>query len=90
VFQVVDIYNALAHPRPCKSALPRVRVGEILREEMDQCWHDPDLCRVLLSILRHRPGDLELLDTNPEELGLGMYRALVGSGAVTQCTFEPA
>lgn len=43
VLQTVDIYDALTNPRPYKEAYPRQRALEILEEETDRGWRDPEI-----------------------------------------------
>lgn len=58
VFQIVDVYDALAYPRAYKSALSNDRVIELIELETEKGWWDPDLVSVFLSIVRNRPDDL--------------------------------
>jgi putative two-component system response regulator len=57
VLQVVDIYDALTNPRPYKPACSRERALEILREERDRGWRDPD---VVNAFFRVYDADLEI------------------------------
>jgi putative two-component system response regulator len=43
VLQTADIYDALTNPRPYKPAMPRVRALEIMEEEADKGWRDPEI-----------------------------------------------
>ncbi len=43
IFQVLDIYDALTSDRPHKSALSSERALEILQEEKDKGWRNPQL-----------------------------------------------
>ncbi|MDH5571843.1 MAG: response regulator, partial [Gammaproteobacteria bacterium] len=54
VFQIVDIYDALAHERPYKKALPTQAIISILKEEMEKGRRDPELTPVFLNILQTR------------------------------------
>lgn len=43
VFQLIDIYDALTHERPYKRAFTRDEALEILLEETDRGWRNPEL-----------------------------------------------
>ena len=43
VLQVADIYDALTSPRPYKVAFSAARTMDILREETDKGWRDPEI-----------------------------------------------
>ncbi len=45
VLQTVDIYDALTNPRPYKEAFSRQRALEILEEETDKGWRDPEITK---------------------------------------------
>ena len=50
VFQMVDIYDALACERPHKSAMSDKQVIAIMEQEADRGWRDPALMRVFLDV----------------------------------------
>lgn len=60
VFQIVDVYDALSTERPYKPALPVERVVEIMEQESDKGFWDPDLVERFMSIVRETPEKLEL------------------------------
>jgi putative two-component system response regulator len=82
VFQVVDVYDALASARPYKPALPRDEVIRILTEETGRGFWDPDIMRVFLDILKRNPASLTL----PAEARLGrdadIFHNIVGDGVL--------
>lgn len=79
VFQIVDIYDALAHARPYKKALPREEVIRIIEQETQQGWRDPEISRVFLDIVRHRPHVLDVIDPSAD-LGAELYNQLIAAG----------
>lgn len=60
VFQIVDVYDALASERPYKRAMTRAEVIRVLREETDRGHWDPDIMLSFLNILEHHPEQLQL------------------------------
>ncbi len=60
VFQIVDIYDALAHKRPYKKALAVENVIQIFAEEMERGWRDPALMLAFMDILHSDPDNLIL------------------------------
>ena len=54
VFQLVDIYDALANDRPYKKAFSNEKIIGIFKEEVEKGWRDPELVAVFLEIIEHR------------------------------------
>ncbi len=52
VLQVVDIYDALTHPRPYKHAYSSARALDTLEEETDRGWRDPEIAACFIRIQR--------------------------------------
>lgn len=50
VLQVADIYDALTNPRPYKPAFSKERALQILQEETDRGWRDPEVVRLFLRL----------------------------------------
>jgi putative two-component system response regulator len=61
VLQVADIYDALTSPRPYKVAFSTSRALDLLREETDKGWRDPEIMahffRLQKEVLQEIPGD---------------------------------
>lgn len=76
VFQVVDIYDALAHPRPYKPALARAQVITMLEDEVARGWRDPEVTALFLDIVRRRPDALDLPASQQDDLGRGLFSAI--------------
>jgi putative two-component system response regulator len=53
VIQVVDIYDALTHPRPYKHAYSSARALEILEEETDRGWRDGEIASLFIRMHRN-------------------------------------
>jgi putative two-component system response regulator len=52
VLQFADIYDALMAERPYKSPMSSARALQVMQEETDRGWHDPELMRLFLR-MRH-------------------------------------
>ena len=53
VLQVVDIYDALTHPRPYKHAYSSAHALDTLQEETDRGWRDRDIASLFIRIQRN-------------------------------------
>lgn len=58
VFQIIDIYDALASKRPYKEQFSTDKIISIFEQETAKGWRDPELVSAFLNILRERPQDL--------------------------------
>ncbi|MBU1665439.1 MAG: response regulator [Gammaproteobacteria bacterium] len=83
VFQLVDIHDALAYERPYKTALAAAEVAGILEREAEMGWRDPQLTRVFLGLLRHRPRDLEPRAADMDDLGQSLFNDITRTGALS-------
>jgi len=54
VFQVIDIYDALTSERPYKKALTPEKALEIMQEETQRGWRNPDLMEKFVEFIRMR------------------------------------
>lgn len=88
VFQVVDIYDALAHPRPYKRAFAKDEVIAIMEEETGKGWRDPEIVAIFLDILRDKPASLELPSGSKPDLGQNLFNAIHSTGAIDWCRNE--
>lgn len=53
VLQVVDIYDALTHPRPYKHAYSSAHALDILQQETDRGWHDKEIAGLFIRMHRN-------------------------------------
>ena len=82
VFQMVDIYDALAHARPYKQALAQQQVIEIMEAEAAKGWRDPELTAIFLNIVRTRPEELDAPAASLDDLGLNLFSTIRSTGAL--------
>ncbi|MEJ2390183.1 MAG: response regulator [Gammaproteobacteria bacterium] len=52
IFQLVDIFDALATVRPYKNSMPLDKIINILEEETRKGWRDPDLVNEFIKIIK--------------------------------------
>jgi len=65
IFQIVDVYDALSSERPYKPAFPPEKVRQILTEETEKGFWDPQLIERFLDIVDNRP---EILVRSQEDI----------------------
>lgn len=82
VFQIVDIYDALAHARPYKPAMERPQVIEVLEAEAARGWRDPQLTANFLEVVRNHPEDLDVPLSSHDDLGLSLFSEIHSTGAL--------
>ncbi len=82
IFQIVDIYDALASDRPYKTAWPRDRIITTLQDEADKGFRDQELTAVFLDILKSRPEILALPTDSPQKLDSQIFEIVEQSGAL--------
>jgi len=82
VFQIVDIYDALAHARPYKRAMERQQVIEVLETEAARGWRDPALTAIFLGIVKNHPEDLNVPLASHDDLGLSLFGEIRSTGAL--------
>jgi putative two-component system response regulator len=82
VFQIVDIYDALAHTRPYKKAFERNQIIHIMEDEAAKGWRDPELTAIFLNILRSHPEVLQAHSFTQDDLGWSLFSQIRSSGAL--------
>jgi putative two-component system response regulator len=82
VFQIVDIYDALAFSRPYKAAMGRDLALEILADEAARGWRDPAITKVFIDLVRAHPDRLEVNAAPSSDLGAELFRRVAGALAV--------
>lgn len=79
VFQIIDIYDALAFARPYKKAFDQEKIIAILKEETRKGWRDPELVGCFLKLLNDRPESLVLDDRREKDLGSKIFERIVAT-----------
>lgn len=75
VFQILDIYDALASERPYKKAMHHEQIIAELARETERGWRDPGLMSVFIQLLHTEPELLRL----PGNMGQSMDELIFGS-----------
>jgi len=81
VFQLVDIYDALANERPYKKALSKQKIIEIYREEVAKGWRDPELVDTFIKIIENNPESLQL-PKNYKDKSIEIFDEIVSSTSI--------
>jgi putative two-component system response regulator len=68
VLQLADIYDALTSERSYKPAYTSLRAMDILRQEAQQGWRDPELVSIFCEVLRDPAMSSFPLDSGPDGL----------------------
>lgn len=82
VFQVVDIYDALANKRPYKKTLPNSRIIEIFDDELRKGWRDPKLVNTFLRLLKEKPEVLIAPSKGAKDMGSTIYEQIKATGVL--------
>lgn len=83
IFQLADIYDALANARPYKPAFSVEKITSIIVEETDRGWRDPEITAVFLDILHNRPEEFLLDDSKQGDMGTEVFENIRRTGALT-------
>ncbi len=83
VFQLVDIYDALANARPYKPAFSIEKITLIMTGEVESGWRDPELTALFLKILHERSDDLLLSVGEECDMGTEVFENIQRTGALT-------
>jgi putative two-component system response regulator len=82
VFQILDIYDALASIRPYKPALTLAQIIAIFEEEAACGWRDPDLVRVFLHLLKTNPEQLSLPRSHQATEDERIFQSIAATGVI--------
>jgi len=76
VFQLVDIYDALANDRPYKKAFSNEKIIEIFTEEKEKGWRDPKLVDIFIGIIKNTP-EILLLPEGYKDKSIEIFEEIV-------------
>ena len=79
VFQIVDIYDALANIRPYKGVFTLEKIISIMEEEASKGWRDPHLSKVFLKLLREHPEKLNKPKINDNDSGIEIFNDITAT-----------
>lgn len=82
VFQIVDIYDALASERPYKNIMPLEQIIEIFKQECTRGWRDPGLVTVFLDILQNNREALYLPENAEPTIDEIIFNTIVDTGVI--------
>ncbi len=81
IFQIVDIHDALANPRPYKKALAQEEIIRILLQEAEKGWRQPELVQAFIELLHTRPDDLLVSAAGEDDLGSKLFADIERAGS---------
>jgi putative two-component system response regulator len=82
VFQIADIYDALASARPYKTAFTTQQIVEVFQKETDKGWRDKELVDVFLNILLTRKNEFNVPENRIRSLDENIFEAIASTGAL--------
>lgn len=82
VFQLVDIYDALAYARPYKAAMQPCEIVTTFEAEVARGWRNPELTRFFLDLVRQRPHELAAAHAADDDLGMSLFGEIRGYGGL--------
>lgn len=83
IFQIVDIYDALASERPYKKAFSTEQIIEIFKKETDKGWRDPNLVELFIHMLLTRADELIVPQGRVQSEDENIFNAIASTGALS-------
>lgn len=80
IFQIVDIYDALASERPYKKPLSKDKIIDIYHTETEKGWRDPELVREFLKIVQEHPEKLVLTKKTGKTMDERIVQSILETG----------
>jgi len=80
IFQIADIYDALASERPYKKAFTNTEIIAVFKEETDKGWRDPILVKIFLKLLNEQPEKFLLPMNTEKDMGAEIFNDIVAVG----------
>lgn len=82
VFQIIDIYDALAAVRPYKAAFTPQKIIEIFNTETSNGWRDKELVEVFLNLLQTRANELIVPENRERSMDENIFESIVETGGI--------
>jgi len=79
IFQLLDIYDALASERPYKKSMSREKIIAIMEEETANGWRDPVLTAKLINLIKTQPELLHLPEGNIQTKGTQIFESILAA-----------
>jgi putative two-component system response regulator len=82
VFQILDIYDALASERPYKAAFSTEEIIAMFEEETRNGWRDPALVSIFLDLLRTDPERLRMPQQRTRSSDERIFQRIAATGVM--------
>jgi len=82
VFQIIDIYDALAAVRPYKAAFTPQKIIEIFNTETSKGWRDKELVALFLNLLQTRANELIVPENRERSMDENIFESIVETGVI--------
>jgi putative two-component system response regulator len=82
VFQILDIYDALASERPYKGSLSTEEIIAMFEEETQNGWRDPVLVTIFLDLLRKDPERLRMPQQRTHSSDERIFQRIAATGVM--------
>lgn len=82
VFQIVDIYDALASERPYKTAFTTQQIIELFKSEIEKGWRDKELVDIFFNMLNTRKEDFIVPSNRIRSLDETIFDSIAATGAL--------
>lgn len=82
IFQIVDIYDALASDRPYKAAFTPQQIVDIFKKETEKGWRDPKLVEKFLDMLLTRGDEFIVPEDRIQSQDENIFNSIVSTGAL--------
>lgn len=82
VFQIIDIYDALASVRPYKTAFTVPQIVEIFHKETAKGWRDKELVDIFLNLLTTRGEEFVVPKNRIHSLDESIYASIEATGTL--------
>lgn len=82
IFQVIDIYDALASKRPYKKSMSHEEIVAVMQEEANKGWRDPELIGVFLDFMSSHLDSMRLPDKQEKTRDEIIFNSISATGVL--------